>query len=55
MNRMNDGDSFGANVQKQLYGNKIANLLKELPKHAGDFMAHSKGSLKAGNSESELV
>lgn len=87
---------FGAQVQSQLYGTEIKNLLKDLPDEAGTFIphaltehffndfykrealtvrdreryellalitlnvdfqikAHARGSLKAGNTESELI
>lgn len=93
---VNPDPDFGADVQKQLYGTEIKNLLKDLPDSANEFVpqaltehffndyynrqaldvrdreryellalialnvdfqikAHARGSLKAGNTESELV
>lgn len=89
-------ENYGAQVQAQLYGTEIKNLLKDLPDNAGAFIphaltehffndfynrkaldvrdreryellalitmnvefqikAHARGSLKAGNNESELI
>lgn len=89
-------ENYGAQVQAQLYGTEIKNLLKDLPDNAGAFIphaltehffndfynrkaldvrdreryellalitmnvefqikAHARGSLKASNSESELI